>query len=90
MQTVGFWKPLGGELRHPLPGHAMTLAAPPYCATPGAEYAFPEDPEPAHVARDPRVPVVPYDHTFEPCPELLDGPVHTLSQGLLDLLEFLA
>jgi hypothetical protein len=28
MHNVGFWKPLGGELLHPLPGHAMALPAP--------------------------------------------------------------
>ena len=28
MHDVGFWKPLGGEAIHPLPGHAMALAAP--------------------------------------------------------------
>jgi len=28
MQNVGFWKPLGGESIHPLPGHAMALTAP--------------------------------------------------------------
>ena len=44
MHNVGFWKPLGSEWVHPLPGHAMTLAAPPYCATPVAEYTFPEYP----------------------------------------------
>ena len=90
MHNVGFRKPLGGESGHPLPGHAMALTAPSYGATPVTEYTFPEDPEPAHVARDPRVPGVPDHHTFTPCPELLDGPVHTLSQSLLDLLEFLA
>jgi hypothetical protein len=28
MQNVGFWKPLGGEVIHPLPEHAMALTAP--------------------------------------------------------------
>jgi hypothetical protein len=68
----------------------MALTAPSYDTTPVAAYTFPENPEPAHVARDPIVPIVPYDNTWEPCPELLDGPVHTLSQSLLALLEFLA
>jgi hypothetical protein len=90
MQDVGFWKPRGGAWLHPLLGHAMALTAPSYDATPVAEYPVPEHPEPAHVARDSIVPIGPYDHTCEPCPELLDGPVHTRSQRLLDLLEFLA
>jgi hypothetical protein len=90
MPNMGFRKPLGGESIHPLPGHAMALTALAYDATPGAEYPFPAHPEPAHVARDSRVPIVPYDNTCEPCPALLNGPVHTLSQGWLALLEFRA
>src|SRR6266850_1683069 len=68
----------------------MTLAAPSYGATPVAEYAFPQHPPHAHVTRDPVVPVMPSDDTLEPCPELLDGPVQALSQGLCDRPEFAA
>jgi len=28
MHNVGFWEPLGGEVIHPLPGHAVALTAP--------------------------------------------------------------
>jgi hypothetical protein len=87
MHYMGLWKPLGRESIPPLPGHAMALTAPSYDATPVAEDTCPDDPQPAQVARDPRVPIVPYDTTCEPGPELLDGPVQTRSQRLLDLLE---
>ena len=68
----------------------MALAAPADGATPVAEYAFPKHPQHAHVTRDPVVPVMPYDDTLEPCPELLDGPVPAPSQGLFDRPEFAA
>ena len=90
MHYRGLWKPLGSESIPPLPGHAMALTAPSYDATPGAEYTFPEAPQPAHVARDPRVPLGPYDTTGEPGPALLDGPGQTRSQRLLDGLVCLA
>src|SRR5262245_29862754 len=90
MDHVGFWKPRGGEVIKPLLDQPMALPAPSSAATPVAESTCPANPAPAHGARDALVPLVSSDTTCEPGPELRDGPVHTLSQRLRALLEFLA
>src|SRR5262244_2297290 len=68
----------------------MALTAPSECLAPIAEYTFPKHPQPAHVARHSIIPIMPREHTLEPCPKLPDGPVHPLPQGLFDLLQLLA
>jgi hypothetical protein len=87
MEDVGWRQPLGGQGVYPLPRDTMTLAAPSECVTPIAEYTFPEHLQHAQVARHPLIPIVPPEHTLEPRPELPDGPVHPLPQGLFDLLQ---
>jgi hypothetical protein len=68
----------------------MALAAPSSCATPRAAYAFATHPPRAQVARPPILPIVPCEHTLAPGPELPDGPVPPLPQGLCDVLHLLA
>jgi hypothetical protein len=64
----------------------MALTTPSSCVTPRAAYTVPKHPQHAHVPRHSLVPVMPCESTLEPCPKWPDGPVHPLSQGLVDCL----
>src|SRR5262245_43020296 len=65
----------------------MALTAPSKRLTPIAEDTFAKHPQHAHVARHSIIPIMPRQHTLEPCPKLPDGPVQPLPQGLFDLLQ---
>ena len=90
MQDMGWRQPLGGEGVYPLPGDTMALTAPSECLTPRAEYTGATHPQHTQVARHSIIPIMPREHTLEPCSKRPDGPGHPLPQGLFDLLQLLA
>src|SRR5262245_54535755 len=75
---------------HPLPGQPVPLTSSAERPTPGASDRLAKHGEQAAIARYPVVTVVPEQHASEPRSLLRDRPVHTLPQGGLHLLQFLA
>ena len=73
MHNVGFGKPLGSASIPPSRAYDGADCAVVWCDTSSGVYV-PGRPRAAHVARDPRGPVVPYDHTLRHAPRFSMGP----------------